>query len=291
MKLDFIGVGAAKAGTTWLAKCLEEHPEIAMATIKEVNYFNRGDFYSDNKSWNYEKGIEWYESQFPADFENKVSGEFSVDYLYDENTPELIKNDFPDVKILIVLRTPIERLQSIYWWRRYTDKVEGAETLEQAIKQNPKYIQNMKYHSYIKKYYDLFSKDNVLILLHDDVKKNPRQVLKKTYSFLDVEPNFKPAVLNKQINNARRSKSDMLALIGKIPNAIRSSRLSFLITSIQGTKLYKKGIDYYVKLSFSKVKYPSLDSGTKKKLIKIFEEDIKKTSNLIERDLAHWLDV
>ncbi len=94
-KIDFIGIGAAKSGTTWLFHCLGQHPQICLSEPKEINYFNqRGSFRNFNK--NHTKPFSWYINHFRHCQANKIKGEFSPIYLYDEIAPSRI-NTFSQI--------------------------------------------------------------------------------------------------------------------------------------------------------------------------------------------------
>ena len=118
-KIDFIGIGAPKCGSTWVSKCLEEHPEIlfsASKTRKELRFFNHANFLPDvYESYIHidkyeEKGLKWYYEQFPNNESGIIKGEFSTLYLFDEQAPNRIMKHFPDVKILVTLRQPVDMI-------------------------------------------------------------------------------------------------------------------------------------------------------------------------------------
>ena len=146
-KLDFIGIGAAKSGTSWVAKCLSEHPDVQFSFAKEVCFFNKkGGIYEDKTEWNYEKGLEWYQNQFPQRESGKIVGEFSVDYLHDEYAPVLIQKNFPEVKLIACLRNPKDMVYSHYWWYKTNFQEEQASTFEEAIKTQPEYLHRALYY-------------------------------------------------------------------------------------------------------------------------------------------------
>jgi len=116
-KVDFIGIGAARRGTTWIYECLKEHPQICVSKIKEVRFF------SDQRT--YRKGMKYYQSFFNHCSGNKIKGEISPAYLWGkngENVASLIKKHFPGVKIFAVLRDPAERAYSHYHYDMYIEQ-------------------------------------------------------------------------------------------------------------------------------------------------------------------------
>ncbi|RNI13582.1 hypothetical protein EFE41_03125 [Methanohalophilus portucalensis FDF-1] len=158
---DFIICGAQKAGTTSLLRYLRSHPEIFMPN-KEVHFFDR----------NYLKGLEWYKSQFADNSVSiKVYGEKCPEYMYLENVPERIYQNFPNIKLIFILRNPLERAYSGYWH----EVKNGRENLpfEKAIKKEEErlkseeayckihcsYIDRGKYIEQLKRFEYYFSKD------------------------------------------------------------------------------------------------------------------------------------
>jgi hypothetical protein len=122
--IDFIGIGAAKCGTTWLAKCLEEHPDILMSSgksKKELLFFNNSesvDKFRDEKVSYFDKGYSWYLKQFPDPEIGKIRGEFTTLYLTDTDAAKRIKEFNPNVKIIAILRNPINMINSTHWFRK-----------------------------------------------------------------------------------------------------------------------------------------------------------------------------
>lgn len=106
--IDFIGVGARKAGTTWIYKQLKKHPQIFIPSSKELSYFS-------SKIYREEFPIDWYFDQFKKKNFNQICGEISVTY-FELNTHQIekIKEINSNIKIILNIRDPIERLFSEY---------------------------------------------------------------------------------------------------------------------------------------------------------------------------------
>lgn len=100
---SFIILGAQKSGTTALFRYLAQHPKVVAPIRKEVHYF----------SANYAKGRAWYLAHFPRDRgDGATSGEGSPYYLYHPHCAERIRESFPDARLLVLLRNPIDRAMS-----------------------------------------------------------------------------------------------------------------------------------------------------------------------------------
>src|SRR5438552_2688078 len=102
--LDFVGIGALKAGTTYLDALLRTHPNICMPTVlKEVQFFTS----------HYHRGASWYASQFDCR-DDMVRGEISPRYLIDPAVPQRMTTLIPNAKLILSVREPIERTYSQY---------------------------------------------------------------------------------------------------------------------------------------------------------------------------------
>ena len=147
-KVDFIGIGAGKCGTTWISKCLAEHPQVCFSIPKETFFFNRdvGVFNdpnlissSDQCYSKYDReGIKGYTKYFQHYKRGQIRGEWCVGYLGDSLASQKIKMEFPNVKILVCLRNPIDRAYSHFHFFKYTCNFESQScSFEQALKMHP----------------------------------------------------------------------------------------------------------------------------------------------------------
>ncbi len=203
---NFLIIGAMKSGTTSLYSYLRTHPDIFMPTNKEPGFF------SNEPVWN--KGIIWYESLFAGSENQKARGEASVNYTkhpYYENVPSRIQSLCQDVKLIYILRSPVERIYSHYLHNVYA----AIESLpfEQAIEKRPLYIQASQYYFQIEQYLDFFPRDNLLILILDDMKSNPLGTVKQVFNFIGVDNSFIPPNINEVKHQAKLKRGRDNALM------------------------------------------------------------------------------
>jgi hypothetical protein len=151
---DFIIVGAQKSGTTSLYKYLLSHPNIIgihhqrpdgkTTWGKEIHYFGSN---FDRNEW-------WYRFHFPLTLtlsrENAITGEASPEYIYHPHAAERIASPVPEVKIIVLLRDPVDRATSIYW-HQVRKGVENL-SIEEAFRKEPERIRNDK----LRMKYDIF---------------------------------------------------------------------------------------------------------------------------------------
>lgn len=208
---DFIIVGAQKAGTTWLAARLREHPDIFMRK-GEVHFFNVDE--------NFEKGLGWYSDQFEGGTAYLLRGEKTPDYLWTNRPhqpastiPQRIHGVIPNAKIIIVLRDPVTRALSALNHqivaRRLSPFVNPDEILlgrKSEVGQRFGLIERGYYADQIREYQKYF--DNILTLVfEEDIVKEPIRTLSKIAGFLDLERDFDNPANSKRENSGMHSKA------------------------------------------------------------------------------------
>lgn len=193
---SFIGIGAEKCATTWCWACLDEHPQVCMGLPKEINYFN----------FNYSKGAEWYASHFSKP-EKGIVGEISPLYMDDPKVCGRIAADFPDVRIVAVLRDPFQRslshlLMDLQNKTGDISKVNASDASEMA-KQDPKYIRRSLYFRGLEPYFKSFGRDKVTVLFYEDMVKDPRAFLRALYASVGADADWVPESMNKVVNKTQ----------------------------------------------------------------------------------------
>ena len=195
---DFILFGAMKSGTTSLFQYLAGHPELLYSTIKEPSFF----------SYKYNAGLEYYLNHFPLskDVNNKLVFEASVTYLHDPKAANRIKKIIPNVKLIAILRDPIERAishynyySSISYFTKKNQHLIEKRPITQVFTHdmnglekewNKKYCQFSLYGKQLKSYYRLFDSKNILILDFDDLKRNSKETLYRISEFLGIDSSY-----------------------------------------------------------------------------------------------------
>jgi hypothetical protein len=294
--IDFIGIGAARSATTWVNKCLEEHPNILMSSQKshkELNFFNsnikvdpigvspheRGE-----KESYYENGLEWYLGQFPEPQKGKIRGEFSVSYLPDTLATKRIYNFNPNIKIVAMLRNPVEAINSAYHWLNI--RADGKPLKIEDIVNRGFLIQYYKYYKHLKRYFDLFPKENIKVMITKDIGATPLKEIQDLYKFLGVESNFSPPSLKKKVNKAVFAKSKLIKkLTGMILNTLWTVNLKGIYRFFRSNKYVYQ---FYKKTNLVNKNYEKFDEKTRKKIKEMLMEDIENLEKLIDKDLSAW---
>lgn len=204
--INFIGIGAQKCGTTWIHRNLAAHPKIYVASGKDKD---TGFF-----TCYYDRGYQYYESLFSDAGEDALAGEVSTSYFYDSDAPLRIKNYNPDIKLFVCLRNPVERIISNHRHEARAGRIWGNNlSLAAAIDNNPAYLLQSRYAKHLKHWYSLFDRDNIKVLLFDDLCSKPQQFMSDIYQFIGVDDRFVPEELEQRANVARIPSSQKVERI------------------------------------------------------------------------------
>lgn len=176
---DFIIIGAMKCGTSTLAAQLEQQAGIFMPTAEELNFF------SDDPT--YAQGLDWYEKLFADARPGDKKGEGSTHYAKLPKFPNCVprmKAALPKVKIIYIIRNPIDRLISHYMHEWSMDIMRG--NIESALKKHPELISYSCYAEQIIPYIAAYGIENIYITNLESMSKNPQSTLEDICSFLET---------------------------------------------------------------------------------------------------------
>lgn len=275
-------VGAAKSGSTLLADCLGQHPEIYMSPVKEPHYF------VPNLAVD---SLEEYCSLFNNATQEKIRAEASTGYLYSEDAAKAIKKNLPNTKIIMILRNPVEMAFS--YWAFMSRRGNETESFETAIATQDQrwseefmasrvgwpysylYIERAKYYHQVKRYLDLFGRDQVKVLIFEEFLQAPQKSFIEIFNFLEVTSSFKPQI--KQVNpgGVIRSKQIEWIIQQEFP------LIKNIIPLVWRDKIRTFMRDVNVKTG----EKPVLSPEMRQKLTKMFSEDVNLLESLLGRKL------
>jgi len=198
---SWIVVGAQRSSSSSVYKYLVSHPQVGPALVKEVHYF-------DN---NYYRGTNWYLGHFPTRKGGRISGEASPYYLAHPHATRRIAKDLPEVKILAVLRNPVDRAYSHYIHERALnrepyasfaeaiaheqERIAGEEekmlvdpTYYSYAHQNFSYVARGRYIEQVERLFELFPQDRVMVFSSERLSREPGKVYAEMLTFLGLPP-------------------------------------------------------------------------------------------------------
>lgn len=242
----FLIIGAQKSGTHWLRFNLGLHPDVFSAN-GEIWFFNNRDRYND-------LGVDWYRSQFEGWAGEPIVGESTSGYLFWRHHPatvaDRIKEVVPQVRLLAILRNPIDRAQSALVHHIEMGALPRDADLLQLVRATPPeheplgIISGGWYAASLEPYLRLFG-EQVLVLLHDDISIDPRAFYAEATRHVGASPGFVPTGLE-QVRHSHQEG----------PSAEPSRQP---LTASQRSELYS-----------------------------YFAEDVARLEAMIGRDLSRW---
>ncbi|MGK7919850.1 MAG: tetratricopeptide repeat protein [Trichodesmium sp.] len=194
---NFIVIGVKKAGTTSIYRYLIQHPQILPAIKKEIDFWS---FY-------FHRGLDWYQAHFPTipESEKFLTGEASPSYFDAPDTPARLFHFFPKIKLIVLLRNPVDRTISDYYHevRSNAENMSVEEVinsrLEKLIKISSSFVKEKDYWNYqgdyiassvyldwLQKWLNIFPREQLLILPSEEFYSNPKTTMKQVFNFLGL---------------------------------------------------------------------------------------------------------
>lgn len=262
---NYLVIGAARCGTSWLARNLMCHPNVYMPAQKELHFFDR----------NYQNGIAWYEAFF-RDRNEQAIGEATPAYLYFEQIPELIYRYMPGVRLIVLLRDPIERAYSHYWnIRAKAGKGDDnyAISFEDKLRRTPRLIDEGMYAQSLKRYLRLFRREQLLVLLYDDLKRDPKGLLRAVYDHVGVQTWYEEQLVEQTVNGSASKVGRSLLAYGFYRGVLRI-----------GLYGMAKRIDCW-----NRGTVQEMNPSTRTMLLeKHYLAEIQELQDMLGRDLTEW---
>lgn len=192
--VDFLIIGAAKSATTWLQKSLTQTPSIYMPG-PEMHFFSR----------EYHRGMDWYRSQFEDCEAASLIGEKSNSYLAEPQAASRIRHDFPDVRLIVQLRDPVQRAYSDYCmlYRRGSVTGEIRRYLDPDVAADQRFLSDSRYGHHLKRFFDLFPSEQILLLAYEDILQAPEEHVRKASEHIRYTGDLLPP-LQKRVKDKER---------------------------------------------------------------------------------------
>lgn len=270
----FIGIGGHRCASTWLFQNLKNINDL-VSTSKETHFFSR----------HFDHGFSWYYNKVNNKNSKKSFCEFSTSYLYDYFAPQRIKKYFPKTKIIIILRNPIYRFYSHFKHETYIGHNKSLN-LKKSFFENPSYFELGNYYPYLKRWLNFYNKNEMHIVLLDDMIDDTLITFNKLQKYLGFAPINELSMLSDPINFSQlpknKNKLDSYLLIR---NFLKSNLTLKNMIPEKIRKILKKNIEK--QLLYEKYNLPIKDYNfiKKKYLEKKVKENFKKLSIFLKKDL------
>ena len=292
---SFLCVGAQKSGTTSLQDILIQHPNIYLPKIKETHFF-------DNGEKNYSKGLKWYETEYFSSIKTEnIIGEISTNYMFLEYVPKRIYEDLgPDVKLIFMLRNPIQRAYSQFMMNR--QNFFETKTFEEALNlENKKilkdehhkkifgYMKRGLYGEQIKRFLKYFPKEQMFFIIFEtDFIKNKTQTINELCHFLELSPYEFQLDIKKNVMS-RPGYRWIHNLLYSPSFAWLRKPFKIFIDSEQKREWLKLRIRSFNKRKVTSQESKSIPVDTHQLLQNYFQNDIKLLQEITNKNLSHWI--
>jgi len=286
---DFLVIGAYKAGTTSLDRHLRTHPEIFLPAVKEPSYYaftgpnaasrpRPPDAVTDRRE---------YLALFDAVAGERAIGEVSGEYLAHPDAADAIAADLPDVKLIAVLRNPVERAYSDYlmYVRDGREPLDFTAALaaqdERARAGDPRghYVDTGRYGEQLERYYQRFDRSQIRVYLFEDLVNDPASCIRDVFTFLGVDPTFVPRDLGE--NNVSgvprgRVQAALLRMRAQLGPSLKRVVPPSLRTQID--RRLQSGLAR-----------PPMPAAARAELNDLYRADNERLGRLVGLDLRSWL--
>lgn len=267
---EFVIIGAAKAATTWIVHQLQQHPDVFLPG-PEPHYF----------STEYERGDAWYADWFAEASPNQMVGEKSADYLAHPLAAKRLQALLPDVRLLVQLRNPVERAYSDYCmlFRRGTVGAPPERYLQRGAERS-RFLDDGLYHLHLSRFLDLFPRERIALILHEDIKREPETVINQVCGHLGLPPHIAAGEVAARVND---SDTPMLPL--SIRRLLAPAKP--IVAPLRRQPWFRSAHAALAR----RPDYPPFTNDLRRRLRDFYAADIEKLGPLLGRDVSGWLRV
>jgi hypothetical protein len=272
---NFFLAGVPRAGTTSLYAYLGQHPQIYVSPVKEPGYFGAADLRRYGSEVLRNLVLEWesYLDLFRGVGDEPAVGEGTVGYFALPGAPRAIHAAVPHARLIFILRDPAERLLSHHLAALWHDP--GRTFRERFLAAPPLVVEEGRFATNLARFFDLFPRDHIRIHLYEDYEADPRTVLRDLFSFLGVDPDY-------PVDLARRHNETVT------PRWPAIHRLRAALG--WGGTPWRSWIPARVRRWYGRgSRGVTLDPADRRFVIDFYRDEIRRTAELIGRDLSPWL--
>jgi hypothetical protein len=295
-KMDwFICPGAQKAATTTLHKILSQHKSIYLPKCKETHFFDNDD--------EYRRGLQYYKGKyFNSADDEKIAGEVTPSYMYLEHVPSRLSEAFgPRLKMVFLLRHPVERAYSQYWMH-YSRGIESAsfgEAVRREVRRRRRlekkeikklnrekkirnYVERGFYAKKIKVFREYFDEENMKFVIFEEFIDNIEEETKKIFSFLDIKEDSR-IKYNISSNESKVPTSRWIEKLKRRKKVIKAAKL--LVPNEWVRSKIKETVD---RMNLSRGKCKKINKKSYNYLLNIYKNDIEQLESMIGRKIGRW---
>lgn len=291
-KIDFLIIGAQKCGTTSLYDYLKQHPDIFLPNAKEIHYFAEDECYR--------QGEGYLDPLYAAHGAESAVGGAYVHLMYFPHVPARIHAYNPAMRCIAVLRNPIDRAYSAYWFAR-RNGWETCRTFEEALEREPErqrgryaeqteltYVTHGEYFEQLARFVEQFGRDRLLVIRTDALYADPRAAVARTLDFVGIADGLE------HIDTSVRSNEAAMPRVPALHRTVlrhdawykRSAR-RVLPMGVRQT-LRERVVLPLLQRNLRPFRYPPMHAETRRRLRDHFAEPNRRLSELLGQDFTDW---
>ena len=266
-----------KSGTTSLYKYLSKYPQVRTSSPKETNFFLEENERCDEG---------WYRNCFEGDVDARAYGEFCPQYTKHpkfSGVPERMHELLPEVKLIYLVRDPIERAisQYVHMWA-----VEGLDnSIDEVLQPVGKshYLNTSRYYYQITQYLEHYSREDILIIQSEQLRKRREEVLKKVFRFIGVDPAYEDEAFKEEHNTSSKKirKGTIMALLTE-------SALGRVFLNAGKQLVPRGGIEWAKEALSTDAQKPTLSKAVRLKAQEYLREDVEQLRAFTGKEFREW---
>ena len=290
--IDFAIVGAHKCATTSLYHFLRQHVDIYLPEIEENRFFTKPEFYAE--------GDRFLDPLYQGHRNSQRLGMKNVHIMFFRYSVDRLHKDSPACQLIVVLRNPIDRAYSAYWFARFNGW-ENAPTFEEALALEPQrlegsydeqteltYLHHGHYAEQLRHCFERFDRDRVLVLLTDEIKANAAAAVRHTLAWLGIDPNGHTLDVSRRRMTAATPKSARLQKFLMARDTVYRRAARKMIPQRVRIALQRRVVEPLLKSNIKPFTYPPMEPQTRESLQSYFRSHNRKLEELLGVDLSHW---
>jgi hypothetical protein len=253
-----------------------------------VRYFNRLEIQAGRLKGrvnpNFDQDIAWYLKRFSHAKPGQLRGEISPVYLSDEEAPAAIKARYPNAKLLVCLRNPVDQAFSFYKLHR-GNRIIADMSFEEALEREDVYLRNAMYGEQVARYLQHFDRNQFLVVVFEELIAEPVEQFGRIFRFLGVEPPADLEPSKYHTNESAKRRSDK---IHKAAFKVSQWLIDHGFNKVLGL-LRAIGVHNLVnRVNAAPFKRESLKAETRERLKIAFRDDIVRLEHLLGVDVGRW---
>lgn len=270
-------MGVSKAASTWIYRCLREHPDVFVPKSDSLRFFDM----------RYHEGLAGYEEMFASARPGQLKVDPSPTYFRSPVAARRIARHYPHARFVLSLRNPVDRAFSQFWHEKKQGRFDY--TFDQVIDHPllfPWIIEHGFYATHLEALLREFPADRVAVVLYDELLVDPKKFLEGVLAAMSLALDFEPSVLRKRVNEGGAMQTAGLRALGQLRGVEWLAPLrNRLKRGLKVDSLYRR-VGHWVS---NRVEYEEgMSRSAREKLVSIYADEVSRLENLTGKSMDAW---